>query len=97
MHDLETTVASIEGKIELLIAENKRLKTTVEEQAKMCQELQEAINKQNIIINNLENQNNITNSGNTLKNPSDNNEIKLKINQLIQTIDKSISLLTPNE
>ena len=97
MYDFETTVTSIEGKVAQLIAENATLRTKVEEQTKLCKELQEALEKQHILINNLEQQNKISNLGNTLANKNEANEMKLKINQLIRTIDRSLSLLTKIE
>ena len=45
-------------------------------------------------INNLTEQNKILKLGNALAQKGDSTEIKLKINQLIKDIDKSLSLLT---
>ena len=93
MFDFETTVAEIEWKVRRLMDENERLHAEVEESAGRCRELQEQVNSQNITINNLKEQNNILKLGNTLAQKGDAVEIKLKINQLIRNIDKSLALI----
>ena len=93
MFDVETTVAEIEWKVRKLLEENGRLRTEVEESAERCRVLQEQVNNQNITINNLKEQNNILKLGNTLAQKGDTVEIKLRINQLIRSIDKSLALI----
>lgn len=93
MFDFETTVAEIEWKVRKLLEENGRLRTEVEESAERCRVLQEQVNNQNITINNLKEQNNILKLGNTLAQKGDTVEIKLRINQLIRSIDKSLALI----
>ena len=62
-----------------------------------CRKLQEQVNNQNITINNLKEQINILKLGNTLTQKGDSVEIKLKINQLIRSIDKSLALINKSE
>ena len=93
MFDYETTVAEIERKVRRLIEENDRLRASELNWAERCKELQGQIDNNNIIINNLKEQNNILKLGNTLSQKGDSAEIKLKINQLIRSIDKSLSLI----
>ena len=97
MFDFETTVAEIEWKVRKLLEENGRLRTEVEESAERCRVLQEQVNNQNITINNLKEQNNILKLGNTLTQKGDTVEIRLKINQLIRSIDKSLALINKSE
>ena len=97
MFDFETTVAEIEWKVRKLVEENERLHTEVEESAELCRVLQEQVNNQNITINNLKEQNNILKLGNTLTQKGDTVEIKLKINRLIRSIDKSLALINKSE
>jgi predicted RNase H-like nuclease (RuvC/YqgF family) len=97
MFDFETTVAEIEWKVRKLVEENGRLRVEVEESAERCRELQEQVNNQNITINNLKEQNNILKLGNTLAQKGDTVEIKLRINQLIRSIDKSLALINKSE
>ena len=97
MFDFETTVAEIECKVRKLVGENGRLRAEVEELARLCGELQEQVDSQNITINNLKEQNNILKLGNTLTQKGDSVEIKLKINQLIRSIDKSLALINKSE
>ena len=97
MFDFETTVAEIEWKVRKLLEENERLRTEAVRSAELCQQLQEQVNNQNITINNLKEQNNILKLGNTLTQKGDTVEIKLKINQLIRSIDKSLALINKSE
>lgn len=97
MFDFETTVAEIECKVRKMMEENERLRTEVEESAERCRVLQEQVNSQNITINNLKEQNNILKLGNTLTQKGDTVEIKLKINQLIRSIDKSLALINKSD
>lgn len=94
MFDFETTLAGIEYKVRQLAEENDRLRRVVAEQTERCEELEEALETQNKLINNIEQQNTILKLRNTLVQKGDSTEIKLKINQLIRKIDKSLSLLT---
>jgi predicted RNase H-like nuclease (RuvC/YqgF family) len=97
MFDYETTVAEIERKVRKLIEENDRLRASEQNLTRQCKELQEQIDNNNVVINKLKEQNNILKLGNTLTQKGDSAEIKLKINQLIRSIDKSLSLINKSE
>ncbi|MCQ2282708.1 MAG: hypothetical protein MJZ99_08800 [Bacteroidales bacterium] len=97
MFDFETTVAAIELKVRKLIEENDRLHAVEAELTDRCRELQEQIDNNNIVINNLKEQNNILKLGNALTQKGDSAEIKLRINQLIRSIDKSLALINKSE
>lgn len=97
MFDYETTVVEIELRVRKLIAENERLQTEVEELRRQCVELQGKIDSNNVTINNLKEQNNILKLGNVLTQKGDSAEVKLKINQLIRSIDKSLLLINKSE
>ncbi|MBQ9865375.1 MAG: hypothetical protein IJM33_08585 [Bacteroidales bacterium] len=97
MLDFETTVAEIEWKVRKMIEENGRLREGEANLTERCRKLQEQVNNQNITINNLKEQINILKLGNTLTQKGDSVEIKLKINQLIRSIDKSLTLINKSE
>lgn len=97
MFDYETAVAEIERKVRELIVENDRLRVSEHNWAERCKELQKQIDNNNVVINNLKEQNNILKLGNRLAQKGDSAEIKLKINQLIRSIDKSLSLINKSE
>jgi hypothetical protein len=97
MFDYETTVAEIELKVRKLMEENDRLRASEESLARQCAELQGQIENNSIVINKLKEQNNILKLGNALTQKGDSAEIKLRINQLIRSIDKSLSLINKSE
>ena len=97
MFDFEAIVVEIEMKVRKLIGENRRLRVEAEEANERCRQLQEQVDKQNIVINNLKEENNNLKLGNTLTQKGDSVEIKLKINQLIRSIDKSLALINKTE
>ena len=97
MFDFEAIVVEIEMKVRKLIGENRRLRVEAEEANERCRQLQEQVDKQNIVINHLKEQNNNLKLGNTLTQKGDSVEIKLKINQLIRSIDKSLALINKSE
>ena len=97
MFDFEAIVVEIEMKVRKLIGENRRLRVEAEEANERCRQLQEQVDKQNIVINNLKEQNNKLKLGNTLTQKGDSVEIRLKINQLIRSIDKSLALINKSE
>ena len=97
MHDLKTTVTSIERKVGQMIEVNERLLEEVEKTRNEKAALQEEINKNVILINKLKEENKILKLGNALTHKGDSAEIKLKINQLIRSIDKSLATLTTRE
>lgn len=97
MFDFETTVVEIEYRIRRLLADmdNQRVELDAANNQIRC--LQEQITEQNKIINDLKEQNNILKLGNTLTQKGDSVEIKLKINNLIRNIDRSLALLNKPE
>ena len=97
MFDFETIVVEIERKVRKLAGENQRLRLEVEKANDRCKQLQEQLDNQNIVINNLKEQNNKLKLGNTLTQKGDSVEIRLKINQLIRSIDKSLALINKSE
>ena len=97
MFDFEAIAVEIEMKVRKLTGENRRLRLEAEEANERCRQLQEQLDKQNIVINNLKEENNNLKLGNTLTQKGDSAEIKLKINQLIRSIDKSLALINKSE
>lgn len=97
MYDLETTVAEIELKIRKLMKENELLRQGLERADGECRKLQEQNEQLNILINNLKEENNNLKLGNTLTRKGDSVEIRLKLNQLIRRIDKSLELINKSE
>ena len=97
MFDFEAIVVEIERKVRKLAGENQRLRLEAEKANDRCKQLQEQLDNQNIVINNLKEQNNKLKLGNTLTQKGDSVEIKLKINQLIRSIDKSLALINKTE
>ena len=97
MFDFETTVAEIELKVRKLKKENELLRAEMKKTNGQCQELQRQNEQLNILINNLKEQNNNLKLGNTLTQKGDSVEIRLKINQLIRSIDKSLELINKSE
>ena len=93
MFDFETTVSGIEFKVRQLADEVQRLRGMVSERDDHLWELEEAIKNKEIIINNLKEENKLVKLGNRLTEGNDSAELKLKINQMIRAIDKSLDLL----
>jgi len=91
--DFETTLSGIEYKVRRLMDENQRLKDEIMRQKERQESQAEIIRDQNIEINNLKEQTKILKLRNALEQKGDSTEVKLKINQLIRTIDKTISRL----
>ena len=96
MFDFETSVTGIEFKVRQLADEVARLRSLVSEKDDRCRELQEALDNKEIIINNLKEENKLIKLGNKLTEKGDCSEIKLKINQMIRTIDRSLEILKVN-
>ena len=94
MFDFETTLSGIEYKVRQLIEQNNRLKADIAQLATEKEELNEKIKNQEDKINELKQETEILKIRNTLVEKGDSAEIKLKINQMIRNIDKSLTLLT---
>ena len=93
MFDFETTVSGIEFKVRQLADEVQRLRGMVSERDDRVWELEEALKNKEIVINNLKEENKLVKLGNRLTEGNDSAELKLKINQMIRAIDKSLELL----
>ena len=93
MFDFETTLSGIEDKIRQLIEQNDKLKGQVMQLKEQNEEQAEIIKQQEKNISQLKEETQILKIRNTLVQKGDSAEIKLKINQMIRNIDKSLSLL----
>ena len=93
MLDLETIVADIERKATRLLEENGRLRAREASLAGQVQELQEQIHQQNTTITTLKEENKLLKLGEKLTQKGDTTELKLRINQLIRSIDKSLAMI----
>lgn len=93
MFDFETTVSGIEFKVRQLAEEVQRLRQSLLDKEEECAALKEALENKEITINNLKEENRIVKLGNRLTEKEDNVEMKLKINQMIRAIDKSLAIL----
>lgn len=97
MFDFETTVSGIEFKVRQLADEVQRLRTLVSERDDRVWELEEALKNKDILINSLKEENKLVKLGNRLTEGNDSAELKLKINQMIRAIDKSLEILMVND
>ena len=97
MFDFETSVSGIEFKVRQLADEMERLRQLVSSKEDELCELQKAQKNNEIIINRLKEENKLVKLGNRLTEGSDSAELKLKINQMIRTIDKSLEILKATE
>ncbi len=93
MSNLETTLSSIDYKVRRLIQENGTLKNDIRQLTEDNEDLKEQLKNKILEINNLYKQIDIIKLRNTLADSSNATEMKLKINQLIRNIDRSLSLL----
>ncbi|MCR5445400.1 MAG: hypothetical protein K6E96_06955 [Bacteroidales bacterium] len=93
MFDFETTVSGIEFKVRQLADEVNRLRALVAEREDRVSELEEALKNSEITINNLKEENKLVKLGNRLTEGNDSAELKLKINQMIRTIDRSLEIM----
>lgn len=94
MFDFETSLSGIEFKVRRLVEQNNQLKERLLSMTEKNEELIEQIKEQEKKIKQLTEETQIIKLRNTLVDKGDSAEIKLKINQLIRNIDKSLSLLT---
>lgn len=97
MFDYEATLAGIEYKVRKLMEENERLRREVEALNDSREALEEALDNKNIEINNLKEENKVLKLRNALTEKGDSAELKLKINQMIRAIDRSLALLKKRE
>ncbi|MBR1784089.1 MAG: hypothetical protein IJ760_01460 [Bacteroidales bacterium] len=97
MFDFETTVSGIEFKVRQLADEVQRLRDEAAAGRRRIGELEEALKDREITINNLKEENKVIKLGNRLNEGDDSAELKLKITQMIRTIDKSLEALKTME
>lgn len=97
MFDFETSVSGIEFKVRQLADEVQRLRSLVAQRDDRVYELEEALKNKEILINNLKEENKLVKLGNRLTEGKDSAELKLTINRMIRTIDKSLEILKTNE
>lgn len=93
MFDFETSVSGIEFKVRQLADEVQRLRQLVAERGDRVCELEEALKNKDILINSLKEENRLVKLGNKLAEGRDSAEMKLEINRMIRSIDKSLDIL----
>lgn len=93
MFDFETSVTGIEFKVRQLADEVMRLRQLNEEGECRRRELEEVLKNKESEINKLKEQNKFIKLGNRLTEGNDSAELKLKINQMIRTIDKTLEIM----
>ena len=97
MFDFETSVSGIEFKVRQLADDVQRLRALVAQRDDRVYELEEALKNKEILINNLTEENKLVKLGNRLTEGKDSAELKLTINRMIRTIDKSLEILKTND
>jgi len=97
MFDFETSVSGIEFKVRQLADEVASLRQLVSKKEDRCHELEEELKNSEKTINNLKEENKLLKLGNKLSEKGESAEIKLKINQMIRAIDKSLELLKKDD
>ncbi|MBR1767034.1 MAG: hypothetical protein IJ745_08405 [Bacteroidales bacterium] len=93
MFDFETSVTGIEFKVRQLAEEVTHLRRLVTEKEDRCRELEKALENSETTINKLKEENKLVKLGNKLSEKGESAEIKLKLNQMIRAIDKSLEIL----
>ena len=93
MFDFETTVSGIEFKVRQLADEVQRLRELAGQKDERICALEEALKDKELLINNLKEENKLVKLGNKLAEGRDSAELKLEINRMIRTIDKSLEIL----
>lgn len=96
MFDFETSVSGIEYKVRQLADEVARLRQQVSEKEEYCEGLQKALDKKDELINQLKEENVLIKLGTRLAEKEDSAELKVRINQMIRTIDKALGMLKSN-
>ncbi len=96
MFDFETSVSGIEFKVRQLADEVRHLRQLLAEREGSLRELEEALKNKEIVINQLKEENKLVKLGNRLAEGNDSAELKLKINQMIRIIDRSLEMIDKN-
>lgn len=93
MENLETTLVGIDYKLRRLLADQAALKERLRKLTEENEELRDQIKKADGEKENIYKQLDIIKLRNTLAAKGDSTEIKLRINQLIRNIDRSMEFL----
>lgn len=93
MFDFETTISGIEFKARQLADEVARLRQQVDERDISIMQLEQEIKNRETTINKLKDENKLLKLGNKLTEGRDSTELKLKINEMIRIIDKSLETI----
>ncbi|MDO4217980.1 MAG: hypothetical protein Q4D03_07420 [Bacteroidales bacterium] len=93
MLNFETKLSSIEYKVRKLIDENRQMKEQIIRLNNQRDELKEQVRNQEKEINNLKENIKVLKLRNALEQKGDSTEVKLRINQMIRTVDRCLSIL----
>lgn len=94
MTDIQFIIQSIKEKTERIVEKNKQLKSENLVMAQKLSDLERALNLQREAIKDLEEKNKMLKIANSIgRDKDDKKALKLKINEFIREIEKSMSLL----
>ena len=93
MLDFETKLSGIEYKVRQLIDDNRELKEQLIRLNDQRDELKEQVRNQQEEINNLKDNIKLLKLRNALEQKGDSTEVKLRINQMIRSVDRCLSIL----
>jgi predicted nuclease with TOPRIM domain len=94
MADIQFIIQSIKEKTERIVEKNKQLKSENMAMAGKVSDLERSLNLQRETIKDLEEKNKMLKIANSIgRDKDDKKALKLKINEFIREIDKSMSLL----
>ena len=93
MLDFETKLSGIEYKVRQLIDDNRELKEQLIRLNDQRDELKEQVRNQQEEINNLQDNIKLLKLRNALEQKGDSTEVKLRINQMIRSVDRCLSIL----
>jgi len=93
MNKISLLTKDIENKIKKIVDLQSQLKKENNHLIQEVHDLKKIVENQNVIIGNLENNLKILKIAKTLNKGKDNQQAKLKINELVREIEKCIALL----
>lgn len=93
MNKISLLTTDIENKIKKIVDLQSQLKKENNHLIQEVHDLKKIVENQNVIIGNLENNLKILKIAKTLNKGKDNQQAKLKINELVREIEKCIALL----
>ena len=94
MADIQVILEGIKNKIERIVEKNSRLQKENSELHGQIADMDKSINLQREMIKDLEEKNKMLKIANSISSDGDDKKVlKLKINEFIREIDKSMSLL----